>query len=270
MQPATSFTSQALAPRKALITGAGRGIGRAVAIALAQAGCAVALLGRQEARLKAVSKEIEDLVRVKAPYFIADVSRSDELERALALVQASFGNVDILINNAGIYRTEAVDQQNIDSWREVLETNLTSAVVSSKACLPAMINQSWGRIVNVSSISGKHAEAYGAAYSASKFALIGLTEATALEHARHGITVNAVCPGWVATDMAFAQITDPHWCELNQIESEQSLEIAKLSVPQMRLVEPSEVAGLVVYLCTPEAAAITGQAINICGGLSIQ
>ena len=270
MTPSSSFSSQALAQRKALITGAGRGIGRAVAIALAQAGCAVALLGRHEARLVAVSKEIDELVGVAAPYFLADVSKSDELEGALSLVQANFGHVDILINNAGIYRTEAVDNHGLESWRQVMETNLTSAVVSSKTCLPAMIAQNWGRIVNVSSISGKHAEAYGAAYSASKFALIGLTQATALEQARHGVTVNAVCPGWVATDMAYAQITDPLWCELNQIEVEQSLEIAKLSVPQMRLVEPTEVAGLVVYLCTSEAAAITGQAINICGGLSIQ
>lgn len=270
MNPATSFASHALASKKALITGAGRGIGRAVAIALTQAGCSVALLGRQEARLIAVSNEIKDLVGVQAPYFVADVGHAEELERAIKLVQTNFGSVDILVNNAGIYRTEAVDHHDIASWREVLETNLTSAVVTSKACLPAMIAQSWGRIVNVSSISGKHAEAYGAAYSASKFALIGLTQATALEQARHGVTVNAVCPGWVATDMAFAQINDPLWCELNQIESEQSLEITRLSVPQMRLVEPSEVAGLVVYLCTPEAAAITGQAINICGGLSIQ
>ena len=209
MNPATSFASHALAQRKALITGAGRGIGRAVAIALAQAGCTVALLGRQEARLMAVSNEIKDLVGVQAPYFIADVSRAAELERALELVHTSFGRVDILINNAGIYRTEAVAQHDIASWLEVLETNLTSAVVSSKACLPAMIAQSWGRIVNVSSISGKHAEAYGAAYSATKFALIGLTQATALEQARNGVTVNAVCPGWVATDMAYAQINDP-------------------------------------------------------------
>lgn len=269
MNTATSFASHALASRKALITGAGRGIGRAVAIALAQAGCSVALLGRQEARLIAVSNEIKDLVGYQAPYFIADVGRAEELERALELVQANF-SVDILINNAGIYRTEAVADHDIASWLEVLATNLTSAVISSKACLPAMIAQNWGRIVNVSSISGKHAEAYGAAYSASKFALIGLTQATALEQARNGVTVNAVCPGWVATDMAYAQINDPLWCELNQIESEQSLEITRLSVPQMRLVEPSEVASLVVYLCTQEAGAITGQAINICGGLSIQ
>ncbi|CAN5298126.1 3-oxoacyl-ACP reductase [soil metagenome] len=269
MTPSTSFASQALAHKKALITGAGRGIGRAVAITLAQSGCAVALLGRQEARLAAVSKEIYELVGVETPYFLADVSRSDELEGALGLAQTQFGNIDILINNAGIYRTEAVDNHGLESWRQILETNLTSAVVSSKICLPAMIAQNWGRIVNISSISGKHAEAYGAAYSASKFALIGLTQATALEQARNGITVNAVCPGWVATDMAYTQINDPLWCDLNQIEAEQSLEIARLSVPQMRLVEPAEVAGLVVYLCTPEAAAITGQAINICGGLSI-
>jgi ketoreductase len=132
-----------------------------------------------------------------------------------------------------------------------------------------MIERKWGRIINISSISGQKAEAYGTAYSASKFGLIGVTQSLALELARHGITVNSVCPGWVETDMAQEQINDPEWCRLNDINPEESLDIARLSVPQMRLIQPDEVAGLVGYLCSDRAKGITGQAINICGGLSI-
>ncbi len=265
---ATSFDSRALAGKHALVTGGGRGIGRATAIKLAQSGCRLTLLGRNESKLQAVCEELRTLTASDASYLVADLANTKSLEEEIQLGVNK--EIDILVNNAGIYRTEAVINHDLTSWREIIEVNLTSALVLSKAFLPAMIAQEWGRIINVSSISGKQAEAYGAAYSASKFALIGLTEAMALENARHGITVNAVCPGWVATDMAFDQIGDQKWCDLNGLEKDQALEITKLSVPLMRLIEPQEVAGLIVYLCTQEAAAITGQALNICGGMTIQ
>ncbi len=264
---ATSFDSQALAGKHALVTGGGRGIGRATAIKLAQVGCSLTLLGRNEERLKAVCAEVQALTDIEASYLVADLAQADSLAKTLA---AGEKEINILVNNAGIYRTEAVVDHALASWREMLEVNLTSALILSKFVLPGMIARQWGRIINVSSISGKSAEAYGAAYSASKFAVIGLTEAMALENARYGITVNAVCPGWVATDMAFEQIEDQKWCDLNGLDKEQALEITKLSVPLMRLIEPSEVAGLIVYLCTHEAAAITGQSLNICGGMTIQ
>ena len=126
-----------------------------------------------------------------------------------------------------------------------------------------------GRIVNISSISGKSGEPYGAAYSSSKFAMIGLTQSLALEVARHGITVNAVCPGWVETDMAYEQLTDRRWCELNSLPVEDSVEIARLSIPREKFVKAEEVAALVRFLCSEDAQSITGQAINICGGLSL-
>ncbi len=264
---ATSFDSQALAGKHALVTGGGRGIGRATAIKLAQSGCRLTLLGRNQSNLQAVCEELRVLTAIDASYLVADLADAELLEKNLQGVNEE---INILVNNAGIYRTEAVINHDLNSWREILEVNLTSALVLSKAFLPGMIARNWGRIINVSSISGKSAEAYGAAYSASKFALIGLTEAMALENARHGITVNAVCPGWVATDMAFEQIGDQQWCDLTGLEKDQALEITKLSVPLMRLVEPQEVAGLIVYLCTQEAAAITGQSLNICGGMTIQ
>ena len=265
----TSFAPHALAGKRALVTGAGRGIGRQVALTLAASSCELVLLGRNQSRLAAVAAELQILTGKTAPVFSVDVGDNVALEATLASVAAS-GSIDILINNAGIYLTEAVAGHSLESWNKTMETNLTSALITARAFLPGMMAQRWGRVVNVSSISGKHAEPYGAAYSVSKFGLIGLTQAMALECASAGVTVNAVCPGWVATDMAYEQISDPHWCEMNGIESEQSLEITRLSVPQQRLIEPVEVASLIVYLCTLEAAAITGQAINICGGLSIQ
>lgn len=265
---ATSFAPQALAGKRALITGAGRGIGRAVALTLAAASCEVVLLGRNQSRLAAVAAELQSACGKAVDLHSVDVGDNQALEATLN--EISDNPIDILINNAGIYLTEAVANHSLESWNRTMETNLTSALITARAFLPGMIERKWGRVVNVSSVSGKHAEPFGAAYSVSKFGLIGLTQAMALECAAAGVTVNAVCPGWVATDMAYEQISDPHWCEMNGIESEQSLEITRLSVPQQRLIEPGEVASLIVYLCTREAAAITGQAINICGGLSIQ
>jgi NAD(P)-dependent dehydrogenase (short-subunit alcohol dehydrogenase family) len=174
-----------------------------------------------------------------------------------------------LINNAGVYQTAQVAGHTLNTWQKILDINLTGSMLLTSAFLPGMLSQNWGRIVNVSSISGKSAEAYGAAYSASKFALLGLTQSTALESARNGVTVNAVCPGWVATDMAFEQIDDPDWQSLNGLPAQDAQEFTRLSVPQERFIEPSEVASLVAYLCTNEARGITGQAINVCGGLSL-
>ena len=132
-----------------------------------------------------------------------------------------------------------------------------------------MIELNWGRIINISSVSGKVGEIWGSAYSASKFALIGFTQSLSLEVARNGITVNAVCPGWVDTEMAKGQLEDPQWCKLNSVDPSESLSNACFSVPQMRFIEPSEVAALVVFLASVAARGITGQSINICGGLSL-
>jgi ketoreductase len=188
--------------------------------------------------------------------------------------------VDILINNAGVYSTDSVASGGgsswddgvdfaADSWKRALSVNLTAPYRLSRAIAPWMIERKWGRIINISSISGKKAEVYGTAYSASKFGLVGVTQALALELARHNITVNCVCPGWVETDMARDQIGDPQWCRLNDINLEESFDIARLSSPQMRFIQPEEVAYLVGFLCADRAKGITGQAINICGGLSI-
>ncbi len=260
--------SKELNGKVALVTGASRGIGRAIAVALAEQGASVVVCSRTIATLAALTKEIESKGG-RCIYSQVDVRLESSVDELLSFTNKEMGKIDILINNAGIYRTEAVDGHSLTTWDDVLSTNLTSALLTSRRVLGGMISRSWGRIINVASISGKVAEAYGAAYSASKFGLIGLTQAMALEVARYGITVNAVCPGWVSTSMASEQLSDESYLRLTEQEPSQASEIARLSVPQERFIEPHEVANLVVYLCSNAARGITGQSINICGGLSL-
>jgi NAD(P)-dependent dehydrogenase (short-subunit alcohol dehydrogenase family) len=252
----------------AFITGASRGIGRALAERLAQDGFDLALFARSEDLLSQLEADLR-AHSVSAQAFPVDVSDSDKFCAALESARENLGVPQVLINNAGVYYTQAVERHSVELFREVLETNLTSALNACQFVVSGMKELGWGRIVNISSISGRVAEAYGAAYSASKFGMIGLTQSLALEVAEHGITVNAVCPGWVATEMARAQLNDETWCKLNQLEVSQSEEIARLSVPQKRLIQPEEVAHLVSFLCSENARGITGQSINICGGLSL-
>jgi NAD(P)-dependent dehydrogenase (short-subunit alcohol dehydrogenase family) len=266
----TAFSPALFKGRRVLVTGASRGIGRACALAFGQMGADLAILSRRAEGLSQLKKELDEISsNLLVVDEVVDVSLSLDLQESLERVQKRLGGVDILINNAGIYITEEVDGHSLTGWQSTLDTNLTSAMVASSCLIKGMVMQKWGRVINISSMSGKTGEAFGSAYSASKFGLIGLTQSMALEVARYGVTVNAVCPGWVATDMAFDQISDPQWCRLNNIDSAHSLEIARLSVPQERFIEASEVAALVTYLASDDARGITGQAINICGGLSI-
>lgn len=265
---AGSFNTSILTGRTALITGAGRGIGRACAQSLASCGANLVLVGRTRGNLDSLAQEISKL-GVDCSAYLIDMSQLENLESELQVVRRDFPELDILVNNAGIYRTDSVSDQSLKGWKETLDVNLTSCMLTCKTFVPGMVSREWGRVVNISSVSGKCGEAYGAAYSASKFGLLGLTQSLALECARNKVTVNAVCPGWVATDMAFNQIEDPKWCSLTELPPDQSVELTRLSVPQERFIEASEVAALVTYLCTEDARGITGQAINICGGLSV-
>lgn len=236
---------------------------------MAAQGATVAILSRNLTALSQTQAEVEALTARICPTYACDVGEPEALELAIQSIQNAYGRLDIVVNNAGTFSATALVSQGLESWRNILEVNLTAAMRASKAALPLMIERNWGRIVNISSISGKSGEPYGAAYSASKFGMIGMTQSLALEVARHGITVNAVCPGWVDTDMARDQLNDEEWCRLNNMDRQHSLENARLSVPQERFIEPNEVANLVAYLCSESARGITGQAINICGGLSL-
>ena len=257
-----------LTNKVAVVTGASRGIGRATALLFAQAGARVVAVSRNERKLIELKAEIDGLGG-RCSVVGCDVSQFSQLENALADVIAKEGTIDILVNNAGIYATDSVQDMDRQQWQQIIDTNTTGSFVATKAVLASMKKSKWGRIIFVSSISGKSGEAYGSAYSASKFAMIGLMQSLALEVASDGITTNAVCPGWVDTEMAHEQINDEKWCNLNSIEVNQSEEIARLSVPQERLLEPQEVANLILYLSSDLARGITGQSINICGGLSL-
>jgi NAD(P)-dependent dehydrogenase (short-subunit alcohol dehydrogenase family) len=260
-----------LADKVVAITGASRGIGRAMAQLFAEAGAEVHCLARSSEPLESLREEIESRSG-KCYVKVCDVSDFDNLQNVMTEIidRSKPKRVDILINNAGIYSTRAVRDMEHLQWSSTLNINCSSAFVATRAVLEKMIEQRWGRVLFVSSISGKSGEPYGAAYSASKFAMLGLMQSLALEVAQFGITSNALCPGWVDTEMAHNQINDPQWCALNNLDVAQSEEIARLSVPQERLLEPLEVAQLALYLCSDAARGITGQAINICGGLSIR
>ncbi len=260
--------SKALAGKVAVVTGGNKGIGRAICHALGSAGASVAIAARNPASMNAVVKELERLGAAGLAQE-CDVRDEKQIQNFTRAVEKSFGGVDILVNNAGIYKTEPVRGHRLSIWNEVMATNLTGAMLMSSHLIERMIERKWGRIINISSISGKVAEMHGSAYSASKFGLIGFTQSLALEVAKYNITANAICPGWVMTDMARSQLSDEFWCREHNIDPAESEEIARLSSPQERFVQPEEVASLALYLCSESAVSITGQAINICGGLSL-
>lgn len=248
-----------------LVTGASRGIGRAIACHLAARGSHVILHARSKADLALVRSQIEE-AGGGCTVQTVDARNEESINNSLVELDRQ---VDILVNNAGIYKTGSVQDHSTSDWDDTIKTNLYGPFFYSRAVLSDMLNKGWGRIINISSISGKVAEIHGAAYSASKFALNGFTQALALEVASKGITVNAICPGWVKTEMAKQQLEDEKWCKLNAIDPAESEEIARLSVPQMRFIEPTEVAELVAWLCSDAAKGITGQSINVCGGMCL-
>ncbi len=254
--------------RVVLVTGASRGIGRAIALAFARAGAKLVIHARNQERLAAVAAEIK-ASGTEVLSRSLDVTNEEEVIAGIDEAERHFGSVHILVNNAGIYQTLPMLEHPTEIWHSILNTNLTAAFVYARQTLKRMLDNRWGRIINISSISGKHAEIHGAAYSASKFALIGLTQSLALEVADKGVTVNAICPGWVDTDMARGQLLDPEWCKLNSVNAEESLENARLSIPQMRFIQAEEVADLALYLAGDSGRGITGQAINVCGGMCL-
>jgi NAD(P)-dependent dehydrogenase (short-subunit alcohol dehydrogenase family) len=244
-----------LAGKKAFITGASRGIGRAIALAFAKEGAALALASRDLASLEALAKEIGN-----AEAHQLDVTDPD----SIAKVREEVGPVHILVNNAGIAGSVKVLAMDDKHWQEHLEVNLTGAFRVTRAFLSPMVAAKWGRVIQIASTAGKIGFAYTAAYCASKHGLIGFTRALALEVATSGITVNAICPGFVRTDMASVAARNIA-AKTGKTEAEATKWLEALS-PQNRLMEAEEVAALAVHLATEEARGINGQAINIDGG----
>jgi NAD(P)-dependent dehydrogenase (short-subunit alcohol dehydrogenase family) len=246
----------ALDGKHAVVTGASRGIGLAVARSLLAQGARVTLMARDAAALDAAARELGGGVAWQA----ADVSDAASVEQAF--VRA--GVVDILVNNAGQAASSPFMRTDAAVWQRMLDVNLSGAYHCIQAALPGMLDAGWGRIVNVASTAGLTGYRYVAAYCAAKHGLVGLTRALALELAAKGITVNAVCPGYTETDIvqeAVANIVR----KTGRSEEQARAELASGN-PQGRLVRPEEVAHAVAMLCMPDAAAMNGQSIAVAGG----
>ncbi|HEX2480360.1 MAG TPA: SDR family NAD(P)-dependent oxidoreductase [Methylomirabilota bacterium] len=248
-------------PGTALVTGAGVGIGRAIALRLARDGWAVAVNDLEPARASAVAREVAG-TGARAAAVVADVGDRGAAHRMVAETIEALGTLDLLVNNAGVCRLGAVAEFSEADWRETFRVNLDGVFFCCQAVLPHMLSRGRGNIVSLASWSGKAGAAYFGPYCASKFAVIGLTQSLAKEVATRGIRVNAVCPGIVAGTEMRAQID----AESRALGRPTSTERVGW-IPMGRLAEPEDVAGVVVFLASDDARYMTGQAVNVTGGL---
>ena len=244
----------------AVVTGAGKGIGAAIAAALARAGAGVALIGRDAARLE------KQAAGLSADTFVApaDVSEADSVRRAFADIRGRFPRIDILVNNAGQAESAPFSRTDLALWNRMLAVNLTGSYLCAHEVLPQMLKQDYGRVINVASTAGLVGYAYVSAYCAAKHGVIGMTRALALETAKSAVTVNAVCPGYTETDIVRSSLANI-MAKTGKSEAEARAALTSHN-PQGRLVQPEEVANAVLWLCLPGSEAITGQSIAVSGG----
>ena len=248
-----------LKDKHAVVTGGGTGIGAAVAAALSRGGARVTLMGRRPEPLETRAATLKD-----ARSLCCDVTDCGNVADAFEQAQAGFGPVDILVNNAGAADTAPFHKMNSQHWRRMMAVNLDGVFNCTRAVYDGMRKCGWGRIVNVASTAAVKGYAYVSAYCAAKHGVLGLTRALALEAARTGVTVNAVCPGYTDTDIVRQAVINI----VNITGRSEAEALAELTRdnPQRRLIKPSEVADAVVWLCRPESASVTGQAIVVAGG----
>ena len=240
--------------KRALVTGAGRGIGAEVARALAREGASVVCSARTQGEIEALASEIGGRA------LVCDVSREEQVSQMASLA----GEIDILVNNAGIAATAPLKNLSLQEWERILGVNATGTFLCTRAFLPGMVKNGWGRVINVASVAGRTGGRYLSAYAASKHAVLGFTRCIAEEVAKAGVTVNAVCPGFVNTPM-----TDQSLKNIVQATGrsrQEALEALTRVSPQNRLIEPDEVAYAVLFLADPRARGVNGQALVVDGG----
>ena len=249
--------------RVALVTGGGTGIGKAIGLQLAKNAARVAIASRNRSHLDATSAEFRSLSLPVLPVRM-DVRNKKDVQRAVSEVVAEWGEIHILVNNAGISGLITTDDPDDTKWYDILDTNLNGMYLITKEVLQHMPEHQGGRVINISSVLGKFGVPGYTAYCTTKHGMIGFTRALALEVVNRGITVNAICPGWVDTEMATQGIKQT--AALQGITPEEFKAQAVAAVPIKRFLEADEVAELVCYIASDLARGITGQAINICGG----
>lgn len=257
------MADDSLTGRRALITGASRGIGRATALALAARGADMALAARGIDELEQVAESVRSLGR-NATVIACDVTDAEQVQQMVATTRESLGGLDILVNNAGSALSAKFLDHPDELWQRMLAMNLTSVYYVTKAAAAGMVAQHWGRIITVASDAGKVGSRYTAAYTASKHGVLGLMKVVALELATTGVTANSVCPGYVDTPMTDAAIANII-ARTGMSEADARANLTSTS-PQRRLMTADEVARIVVFLAEEGSGGITGQAINIDGG----
>ncbi|MDF1584936.1 3-hydroxybutyrate dehydrogenase [Marinimicrococcus flavescens] len=259
-----------LSGKTALITGSTSGIGLAIARGLASQGADILLNGFGEPRaIEALAHEIADAHAVRVRHLPADMSRPAEIAVMAQRALDERGGVDILVNNAGIQHTAPVQDFPPEKWDAIIAVNLTAAFHTTRALLPAMLERGWGRIVNIASVHGLVASVDKTAYVAAKHGLVGFTKVVALETAQSGVTCNAICPGFVLTPLIQRQI-DERGARLGVPEEQARRDLLKEKQPSLDFVTPEQVAAVALFLCSPGAAQIRGQALPVDGGWTAQ
>ncbi|MGK2926449.1 MAG: 3-hydroxybutyrate dehydrogenase [Lysobacterales bacterium] len=252
--------------KRALVTGSTSGIGLGIARVLARQGCHLTINGFGEPEaIEALCAELAAEGDVEVVYSPADMREPKQIEMMVRVAAERFGGLDILVNNAGIQHVSPIETFPVDKWNDIIAVNLSSSFHTIRAALPGMVQQGWGRVINIASAHALVASPFKAAYVAAKHGVAGLTKTVALEVAEKGVTVNAIAPGYVETPLVRGQIADTAKAR-GISEAEVVRDVMLLAQPTKKLITIEQVADLTLYLCGDGAAAITGSVLSIDGG----
>jgi 3-hydroxybutyrate dehydrogenase len=252
--------------KAALVTGSTSGIGLGIARALAAAGADIMLNGFGDAaQIEALRAELAASHGVKVGYSAADVSKPEQIAAMVAEAASALGSVDILVNNAGIQFTANVEDFPTERWDQIIAINMSGVFHGMKAAIPGMKAKGWGRIINIASAHGLVASAQKVAYVAAKHGVMGMTKVAAIELANAGVTVNAICPGWVLTPLVEKQLQDRATRDGTTVEFQSHALVAEKQ-PMHKFTTPEQIGGLAVFLCSDAAATMTGIPVSIDGG----